>query len=122
MTGFLDDIGFANKAMQDAIRLAYCALFEDVASTATHRTKRVIREMVPQLADKWDSLAVDDAGRPILTMTGKKQTYIEYFERTIRNRFFHDGENQKFEPGVARIAYGELNMENRGRIPGSFPP
>ena len=98
-----------------AIVEAYGVLFEDVASTATHRTKRVIRELFPQLSDKWDSVAVDDAGRPILTMTGKKQTYIEYFERTIRNQFFHDGENQKFEPGVARIAYGELHLENRGQ-------
>lgn len=98
-----------------AIVEAYGVLFEDVASTATHRTKRVIREMFPKLSDKWDSIAVDDAGRPILTMTGKKQTYIEYFERTIRNQFFHDGENQKFEPGVARIAYGELNLENQGQ-------
>ena len=95
--------------------MAYSALFEDVASTATHKTKRVIRDLFPQLANNWDSVVVDDAGCPILTMTGKKQTYIEYFERTIRNQFFHDGENQKFEPGVARIAYGELNMENRGQ-------
>ena len=103
-----------------AIVEAYGVLFEDIASTATHKTKRVIREMFPQLSDKWDSIAVDDAGRPILTMTGKKQTYIEYFERTIRNQFFHDGENQKFEPGVARIAYGELNLEQRGQDSGKL--
>ena len=98
-----------------AITEAYAILFEDVASTAAHRAKRVIRELFPQLANKWDEVAVDDAGRPILTMSGKRQTYIEYFERNIRNFFFHDGADQKFEPGVARIAYGELNMENRGQ-------
>lgn len=101
--------------MKVALVESYNALFEDAASTATHKTKRVIRELFPQLAGKWDDIAVDDNGRPLLTMTGKEQTYIEYFERQIRNRFFHDGENQKFEPGVARIAYGELNMENMGQ-------
>ena len=104
-----------NYRMCHALTEAYAALFEDMASTATHRTKRVIRELFPQLAGKWDEVAVDDQGKPILTMSGKHQTYIEYFERNIRNFFFHDGANQKFEPGVARIAYGELKMENRGQ-------
>ena len=101
--------------MRLAITEAYSALFEDVASTATHRTKRVIRELFPQLAGRWDSVAVDGRGNPILTMGHKQQTFIEYFERNIRNNFFHNGENQKFEPGVARIAYGELKMDNLGQ-------
>ena len=104
-----------NYRMRHVLTEAYAALFEDVASTAAHRAKRTIRDLFPWLAGKWDEVAVDDAGRPILTMSGKQQTYIEYFERNIRNFFFHDGADQKFEPGVARIAYGELNMENRGQ-------
>jgi uncharacterized protein (TIGR02145 family) len=103
------------NAMCHVLTEAYSALFEDAASTATHKTKRVIRDLFPQLAGKWDDVAVDDRGNPILTMSGKQQTFIEYFERNIRNFFFHDGADQKFEPGVARIAYGELNMENRGQ-------
>lgn len=104
-----------NYRMCHALTEAYAALFEDVASMATHKTKRVIRELFPQLASRWDDIAVDDAGNPVLTMSGKQQTYIDYFERTIRNMFFHDGANQKFEPGVTRIAYGELKLENRGQ-------
>ena len=110
----LGEIG-CDDVMKDALVESCYVLFEDVASTATHRTKRVIRGLFPQLNGRWDDIATDDAGHPMLTMTGKKQTYIEYFEHAIRNYFFHDGANQKFEPGVARIAYGELNMENRGQ-------
>ena len=104
-----------DSCMARTLTEAYAVLFEDVASTAAHRAKRTIRELFPQLSSKWDEVAVDGNGNPILTMSGKQQTYIEYFERNIRNFFFHDGANQKFEPGVARIAYGELKMENRGQ-------
>lgn len=109
-----------SRVFSDTITEAYSALFEDVASTAAHRTKNVIRNLFPQLSGKWDEVAADEAGRPILTMRGKNQTYIEYFERAIRNYFFHDGANQKFEPGIARIAYGELKMENRGQESGKL--
>lgn len=118
MTTILDEILCdipSNSSLVRPITEAYSALFEDVASTAAHRAKRTIRELFPQLSSKWDEFAVDGNGNPILTMSGKQQTYIEYFERNIRNFFFHDGADQKFEPGVARIAYGELKMENRGQ-------
>ena len=93
---------------------AYSALFEDAASTATHRTKKAIRSIFTGLASTiLDDVAKDANGRPILTISGKTQTYLEYLERNIRNNFFHDGANQKFEPGVARIAYGELNMDTQ---------
>ena len=50
-------------------------------------------------------------GAPILTVgTGRPQSRLNYLEHEIRNRFFHSASNIKFEPGVARIAYGELNM------------
>lgn len=116
----MDDINnivanIGGKAFQEAVAAGYRTLFEDVASVATHKSKNVIRSLFPQLASRWDDIVVDDAGNPVLTMGGKQQTYIEYFERTIRNMFFHDGENQKFEPGVTRIAYGELKLENRGQ-------
>ena len=95
---------------------AICALtnvlFEDAASTATHKTKRVIREVLPQFSSIMDKVARDDNGNPILTAKGKEQTTLEYFERQIKNTYFHDGKaNIKFEPGVARIAYGELGMQ-----------
>lgn len=95
---------------------AICALtnvlFEDAASTATHKTKRVIREVLPQFSSIMDKVARDDNGNPILTSKGKEQTTLEYLERQIKNTYFHDGKaNIKFEPGVARIAYGELGMQ-----------
>ena len=70
-----------NALCRNVLTEAYCALFEDVASVATHKSKNVIRSLFPQLASRWDDIAVDDAGKPVLTMGGKQQTYIEYFER-----------------------------------------
>ena len=87
-----------DSCMGRTLTEAYAVLFEDVASTAAHRAKRTIRDLFPRLAGRWDEVAVDEAGHPILTMAGKQQTYIEYFERNIRNFFFHDGADQKFEP------------------------
>lgn len=104
---------FGTGAVGEAATLAYRVLFENAEGSAAHKTRRLIRNMFPQLADRLDSVAVDESGRPILTMRGNKQTFLDMLEHRVRNEFFHDGANIKFEPGVARIAYGELNMENR---------
>ena len=95
---------------------AVCALanslFEDAASTAKHKTKRTIRNVLPQFNNVFDEIAKDDENKPILTEKGNTQTVIEYLEHNLRNTFFHDGKTSiKFEPGAARIAYGELGMQ-----------
>ena len=89
------------------------ALLEDAAGTAQHKTRNVIRKLFPRLATKLDDIAVDENGQPLLTASGKEQKFIDMLEHRIRNEFFHDGSNIRFEPGVARIAYGELGLENR---------
>ena len=95
---------------------AVCALanslFEDAASTAKHKAKRIIRNVLPQFNNVFDEIAKDDENKPILTEKGNTQTVIEYLEHNLRNTFFHDGKTSiKFEPGAARIAYGELGMQ-----------
>ena len=95
---------------------AVCALanslFEDAASTAKHKTKRIIRNVLPKFNNVFDEIAKDDENNPILTEKGNTQTVIEYLEHNLRNTFFHDGKTSiKFEPGTARIAYGELGMQ-----------
>ena len=88
------------------------ALFEDAASTAKHKTKRIIRNVLPKYNKGFDEIATDDENNPILTERGNTQTVIEYLENNVRATFFHDGTtNIKFEPGAARIAYGELGMQ-----------
>ena len=95
---------------------AVCALanslFEDAASTAKHKAKRIIRNVLPQFNNVFDEIAKDDENKQILTEKGNTQTVIEYLEHNLRNTFFHDGKTSiKFEPGAARIAYGELGMQ-----------
>ena len=95
---------------------AVCALanslFEDAASTAAHKTKRTIRNVLPKFNNIFNDIARDDEHNPILTEKGNTQTVIEYLEHNVRNTFFHDGTTSiKFEPGAARIAYGELGMQ-----------
>ena len=95
---------------------AVCALanslFEDAASTAKHKAKRTIRNVLPQFNNVFDEIAKDDENNPILTEKGNTQTVIEYLEHNVRNTFFHDGKTSiKFEPGAARIAYGELGLQ-----------
>ena len=95
---------------------AVCALantlFEDAASTAKHKTKRVIRNVLPAFDGLFDEIAKDNENKPILTERGNTQTVIEYLEHNVRNTLFHDGiTNIKFEPGAARVAYGELGMQ-----------
>jgi hypothetical protein len=95
---------------------AVCALanslFEDAASTAKHKTKRAIRNALPAFNIFFDEIAKDDEKNPILTERGNTQTVLEYLENNVRATFFHDGTTSiKFEPGAARIAYGELGMQ-----------
>ena len=95
---------------------AVCALanslFEDVASTSKHKTKRAIRNALPAFNNFFDEIAKDDEKNPILTERGNTQTVLEYLENNVRATFFHDGTTSiKFEPGAARIAYGELGMQ-----------
>jgi hypothetical protein len=66
---------------------------------------------LPAFNNRFDTIARDNESNPILTERGNTQTVIEYLEHNVRNTFFHDGTTSiKFEPGAARIAYGELGM------------
>jgi hypothetical protein len=88
-------------------------LTEDRASKSRKQTETVIASLFQDTyGDKLYQTAADGQGRPILTQRGDKQTVLQYLERMVRITFFHnDYANIKFEPGVARIAYGELGMQ-----------
>ena len=112
LEGVRKDCG-RNRNLFEAVSRAAEVLFEDAEGSASHKTRRVIRKLFPQLGAKLDETAVDENGKPLLTASGKEQKFIDMLEHRVRNEFFHDGSNIRFEPGVARIAYGELHMEDR---------
>lgn len=86
-------------------------LFEDIAGTAASKTRKFIKRRFGSKFDLND-IAKDDVGKPILTARGDTQTILNYLERQVRDVFFHnDFANIKFEPGVARIAFDNLNFQ-----------
>ena len=95
------------------------ALLEDAAGSAQKKARNVIRAILskrwPAMASRLDDIVVGENGQPILTAGGNTQTYIQMFEHRVRNEFFgrDSGSNIKFEPGAARIAFNDLNLENR---------
>lgn len=95
------------------------ALLEDAAGSAQKKARNVIRAIVskrwPAMASRLDDIVVGENGQPILTAGGNTQTYIQSFEHRVRSEFFgrDSGANIKFEPGAARIAFNDLNLENR---------
>ena len=100
------------RSQYEAVCALANTLFEDAASTAKHKAKRTIRNVLPKFNNVFDEIAKDGGNNPILTVNGNTQTVIEYLEHNLRNTFFHDGNTSiKFEPGAARIAYGELGMQ-----------
>ena len=88
-------------------------ILENRESKSRKQTENIIVSLFQnQLGNRLFQSATDDNGRPILTQRGDEQTMVQYLERRIRATFFHnDYANIKFEPGIARIAYGELDME-----------
>ena len=88
-------------------------ILENRESKSRKQTENIIVSLFQnQLGNRLFQSATDDNGMPILTQRGDEQTMVQYLERRIRATFFHnDYANIKFEPGIARIAYGELGME-----------
>ena len=101
----------SSAKMRKSINEAYEALFEGLRPP--QKTRRAIRQLLPEPPGGWDSPALDASGRPLLTSEhSREMSYAECLEYNIRNMFFHDGgrSEPKFEPGVARIAYEELGI------------
>ena len=88
-------------------------LSEDIASRSRKRTERVIESLfLGTYGQALRRVAKDGDGNPILTQRGDTQTLLQYLERQVRSAFFHnDHADIRFEPGIARIAYGELGMQ-----------
>ena len=110
-----------DKNLCEAILQGYLAchpIMEDAAGMASHKTRKFIRQKIGD--NMADMIAIDDNREPIRTEKGDKQTVLNYLERQIRDVFFHNEyANIKFEPGVARIAFDDLdfhgeNHDNRG--------
>lgn len=93
------------------------ALLEDAAGSAQKKARNVIRAILskrwPAMASRLDDIVVGEDRQPILTAGGNTQTYIQAFEHRVRSEFFgrDSGANIKFEPGAARIAFNDLNLE-----------
>lgn len=101
----------SSSMMRKSINEAYSALFEGL--TPPQKTRRNLRQFLPEPPGGWDSPAVDGQGnRMFTTENSRGMSFAECLEYNIRNIFFHDGgrSNPKFEPGVARIAYTELGI------------
>lgn len=101
----------SSAGMRTAINRAYGALFEGLSPP--QKTRRALRQMLPEPPGGWESPALDTSGNPLLTAEhARLMSNAECLEYSIRNMFFHDGgrTDPKFEPGVARIAYTELGV------------
>lgn len=88
-------------------------ILENRESKSIKQTEKVIISIFQnKLGDRLFQTATDGNGKPILTQNGNEQTLLQYLERHVRISFFHnDYANIKFEPGIARIAYGELGLQ-----------
>ena len=88
-------------------------LLENRESKSIKQTEKIIVSLFQNTyGDRLFQTVTDDQGQPILTQRGDEQTMLQYLERHVRATFFHnDYANIKFEPGIARIAYGELGMQ-----------
>ena len=88
-------------------------LIENRESKSIKQTEKIIVSLFRNTyGDRLFQTVTDNQGQPILTQRGDEQTMLQYLERHVRTTFFHnDYANIKFEPGIARIAYGELGMQ-----------
>lgn len=99
-----------NEPMVNAVRKAYISLFEAVKPD--HATRELLKSSLPEPPDGWDSTAYNNDGDEVVSArTHSKMSWVNALEAAIRNEFFHDGASAlKFEPGVTRIAMGELGF------------
>lgn len=101
----------SSALVRRAVNNMYSALFEGL--TPQQKTRRDLRNILPEPPGGWAAPAVDEEGNRLHTIeNGRPMNFAECLEYNIRNSFFHNGgrTNPKFEPGVARIAYTELGL------------
>lgn len=101
------------KFIRRSKRINESMLLENRASKSRSQTEDIIVNMFKRkCGDDLFQPVTDSDGVPILTTKGDYQTLLQYLERCVRSEFFHnDYANIKFEPGIARIAYGELGLQ-----------
>lgn len=87
-------------------------LFEDLASTATKNTKRIILLLKNHFYsiryEEFDKIKAVDVMRNT-TGINVEWSVLDYFEYLIRDMYFHGSISQKYEPGAARILIMECN-------------
>lgn len=97
------------RPFAEAVNGAFSALFEGLSPS--QKTRRAIRGLIQPPPDGWDAPALNQDGKPVKSRNGNVLSWIVALETYIRDSFFHDPNvNDKFEPGVARIAYTDLGM------------
>lgn len=103
----------SRKLYAKSKRINESVLLESRASKSRSQTEDIIVNMFKRkCGDDLFQPVTDNDGIPILTAKGDYQTLLQYLERCVRSEFFHnDYANIKFEPGIARIAYGELGLQ-----------
>lgn len=91
----------------------FAALFEGL--NPGQKTRRAIRNLLPEPPGGWDSPAMTEDGNEVISQHGNVLTWAVSLETYIRETFFHDRNvADKFEPGIARIAYTEMGMWPEG--------
>lgn len=95
--------------MMEAGQLACTVLFEGLSPV--NKARRTIRSILPVPPGGWDAPAQTPDGKPVVSQNGNELSWNLKMEAAIRDEFFHSGDiAEKFEPGVARIAYQDLHL------------
>lgn len=98
-----------SRPMLEAVTRAYRAIFEGL--NPAQKTRRAIREFMEEPPGGWDSPALGNDGSPFISEHGNEMSWSVALEAYIRGEFFHRrGMPDKFEPGIARIAYTEMGL------------
>ena len=95
--------------MMEAGQLACTVLFEGLSPV--NKARRAIRSILPVPPGGWDAPAKTPDGKPVISQNGNELSWNLKMEAAIRDEFFHSGDiAEKFEPGVARMAYQDLHL------------
>lgn len=93
----------------------FAALFEGLRPP--QKTRRAIRNILPEPPGGWDSPAKREDGEDVVSQHGNVLNWAVALEAYIRDTFFHDRQvSDKFEPGIARIAYTEMGLWPEGMM------
>ena len=98
-----------DRPLAEAVSRTYHALFEGL--TPQQKARRAIRAILNPPPGGWDSPARRTDGSEFVSEHGTTLTWDQVLETYLRGLIFRDKAiAPKFEPGVARIAYGELGI------------